>query len=177
MLATLACLALAQGRILTLGFQDDSGKWGAPLDSKKTTVFFFILKDCPISRKYSLEMKRLAKDYPSVTFYSVHADPADTVADAAKHRKEFGLPFASLLDPRGRLVRLAEVTTVPTAAVYGADRAWKYVGRIDDRFPALGVEREKPQRRDLRIALDEVLAGKPVSVARTPVIGCVVPKG
>lgn len=167
---------LAQGPILTLGFQDDAGKWCAPLDQKKTTVFFFILSDCPVARKYSQEMKRLANDYPSVLFYSVHADTSVTVAEAAKHRKEFALPFASLLDPRRRLVRMAQVTTVPTAAVYGADRAWKYVGRIDDRFPTLGVERQKPLHRDLRKALDEVLAGKPVSVAKTPVVGCVVPK-
>jgi hypothetical protein len=173
-LLALSPLSPPQGRMIA-GFQDDTGHWQAPLAQNKTAVLFFVLAECPIARKYSQEMKRLAKDYPSVSFFAVHADPAATVAQAKAHRKEFGLPFPSLLDPQRRLIKTANVTAVPTAALFGADGRLKYSGRIDDRFPTLGVERPKPRRQDLRIALDEHLTGKPVSTPHTPVVGCTLP--
>jgi hypothetical protein len=49
-----------------------------------------------------------------------------------------------------------------------------YRGRIDDQF-GVGYQRpNKPTRRDLAVALDEVLAGKPVSVAQTAAAGCLI---
>src|SRR5207248_6008779 len=38
----------------------------------------------------------------------------------------------------------------------------------------IGYERSQPSRRDLAIALDEVLAGKPVSQPYIPVAGCLI---
>jgi hypothetical protein len=49
-----------------------------------------------------------------------------------------------------------------------------YLGRIDDRFPDLGVRREEPTTHELRDALDAVLAGKPVETPRTLAVGCFI---
>src|SRR5207237_2159542 len=49
----------------------------------------------------------------------------------------------------------------------------RYQGRIDDQF-GLGFQRPQPLRHDLASALDEVLAGKQVSQATTPVAGCLI---
>ncbi|AIE87456.1 redoxin domain-containing protein [Fimbriimonas ginsengisoli] len=176
MLAALLTFPQLAPGLATLGFQNENGRWVAPLASKRPTVFFFILADCPIARQYSEEFKRLVHDYPSVSFYAVHADPSATLKVAKTHRREYRLPCPELLDPRQRLVRMAQATAVPTAALFSAEGRVKYSGRIDDRFPALGIQRPKPGRRDLRVALDEYLAGKPISVPRTPVVGCVIPK-
>src|SRR5262249_30256997 len=48
-----------------------------------------------------------------------------------------------------------------------------YQGRIDDQF-GVGFQRPRPTRHDLAVALDEVLAGKQVSQATTPVAGCLI---
>jgi hypothetical protein len=48
-----------------------------------------------------------------------------------------------------------------------------YRGRIDDQF-GVGFQRPKPTRRDLAIALQEVLDGKPVSIARIQASGCLI---
>src|SRR5262249_42454145 len=59
------------------------------------------------------------------------------------------------------------------AFVLDANRAIRYQGRIDDQF-GVGYKRTAPTRRDLAEALDEVLTGKAVTTAATPVAGCLI---
>jgi len=49
----------------------------------------------------------------------------------------------------------------------------RYHGRIDDQY-GNGFRRDQPSRRDLEQALDELLAGKPISTPRTEVSGCLI---
>jgi hypothetical protein len=146
-------------------------------DGKRTTVLFFLTEECPISRKYSPEMARIARDYGTekFRFYAVHVDPSTTAAEAKAHAKAFRLPFSALLDPRHLAASKAGAKVVPTAAVYDAKGRLRYLGRIDDRFPALGVMRHKARRQDLRLALDDLISGGPVEVARTNAVGCTLP--
>src|SRR5436190_104648 len=46
-----------------------------------------------------------------------------------------------------------------------------YRGRIDDQYTP-GTNRTEPTRRDLELAIQEVLAGCAVSVMETPATGC-----
>src|SRR5262249_20638589 len=64
-------------------------------------------------------------------------------------------------------------TRVPSVAVLDGDFRVRYRGRIDDRYGA-GHRREKATRTDLVEALDEVLAGKSVSVAEAEADGCLI---
>ncbi|MEM7699215.1 MAG: methionine adenosyltransferase domain-containing protein, partial [Verrucomicrobiota bacterium] len=48
-----------------------------------------------------------------------------------------------------------------------------YRGRIDDQYEP-GARRSEPERADLRIAIEELLAGKSVTIAETPVEGCLI---
>ena len=146
-----------------------------PARDRRATVVVFVLAECPIARKFSPEMIRLAKDYGprGVRFLMAFAD-AESAAIRDQMR-DYGLGFPGARADR-RLIALAHAVAVPTAALVGSDGKVAYVGRIDDRFPALGVQREV-RRHDLRIALDQFLAGRPVLPARTPVVGCALPSG
>ena len=55
--------------------------------------------------------------------------------------------------------------------VLDESRAVRYRGRIDDQY-AIGARRAEPTRRDLAVALKELLAGRDVSVPLTPSSGC-----
>ena len=48
-----------------------------------------------------------------------------------------------------------------------------YAGRIDDQY-GIGFQKPKPTRKDLAVAIDEVLAGKSVSQATTEAAGCLI---
>ncbi len=57
--------------------------------------------------------------------------------------------------------------------VIDSSHAVRYHGRVDDQYQP-GSRRAAPSRPDLALALDELLAGAPVSVPQTPVSGCVL---
>jgi hypothetical protein len=144
-----------------------------PTRDRKATVVFVVLADCPIARQYSPEMARLARAYreKGIRFVMAFADGSPNTIRT--QMKEFGLPFPAAKADRN-LVKFLQATTAPTAAIIAANGMVPYVGRIDDRFPTLGVQR-KPRHPDLRIALDQYLSHKPVSPSRTEVVGCGLP--
>ena len=142
----------------------------------KATVLLFVLADCPISNSYAPEIERIRKRYAAkgVAFFLVHCDPDATAAQARKHAKDYGLGCPVLLDPKHRLAKKAGATKAPEVAVLTPEGV-AYRGRIDDAYLDFGKRREKPGRRDLRLALDAVLAGKKPDKPTTPVIGCDLP--
>ena len=55
------------------------------------------------------------------------------------------------------------------------ERAIRYHGRIDDQYN-VGISRTKTTQNDLSAALDELLAGKPISKPTTTAVGCFIGK-
>ena len=160
---------------LTLKTVDGRSETLFPAEDRKATVLIVVLAECPVAQKYSPALQKIAKDYApkGVRFLMAFADGEP--AAIRTQMRAYALPFpAARTNPR--LLGMLKATAAPTAALIGADGGVAYVGRIDDRFPALGVQRT-PRRADLRIALDQFLAGKPVTPSRTPVVGCFLPNG
>ena len=61
----------------------------------------------------------------------------------------------------------------PEVIVLDSERRIRYRGRIDDQY-GVGYIRAEPQRQDLKVALEELLAGRTVSEPVTPVTGCLI---
>lgn len=141
---------------------------GAPMipgTQGRTTVVLFISTQCPISNAYNARMADLAREFPQVAFIGVNPNLHETEAEVAEHARRAGFPFRVLRD-----VALADrmnVHITPTAVLLDASGAERYRGRIDDHKDETLV-----RRRHLRIAIEEVLAGKTVSVAETEAVGC-----
>ncbi len=144
----------------------------------RAAVAVFVTADCPIANQYLPELRDIAAEYEArgVRFTLVQVDPTLDAGRAIEHAEAYGVRVPVLVDRTHELVRGAGVTMTPEVAVFGHDGTLKYRGRIDDRFPRLGDRRVEPLRRDLRIALDELLTGCEVSVPRTEVVGCPVPE-
>jgi hypothetical protein len=145
--------------------------------SRKASVLIFITTDCPVANGYAPEIKRITAEYEprGVAVYLVHAD-ADVTADrAAQHAKEYGYANTVLLDREQLLVKATGATVTPEAALLSPRGELLYLGRIDDRVADFGQKREVIAHRELRDALDAVLAGRPVPVARTKALGCYIP--
>lgn len=142
----------------------------------RALALIFVGTECPIANGYAPEIKRLHEEYAprGVTLCVVYADPDLELEEAAHHAAEYGFPCPALLDPQLTLARRVGATVVPEAAVLvGKDVVYR--GRIDDLYPAFGKRRPEPTQRELRAALDAVLAGRPVATPRVPAIGCDIP--
>jgi len=170
----LATLATAQAP-----FADLDGRLHYPLQSgtNKATVLIFILADCPVANSYAPEINRLVAEYTPrrVQFFLVHVDDALTQEEAAKHARDFGYQCPVLIDRDHALVRRTGVTITPEVAVLGPEERRLYRGRIDNQQAALGKRRPRPTTRDLRDALDAIVAGKPVKHPETKAVGCYIP--
>ncbi len=160
-----------------------SGGSVAPLEFRgkipaKAKVVVFIAHDCPISNKYAPEINTLTQEYTpkGVQFFIVYAESDLKPEGARKHAKEFRFTATTLLDSKHTLSKALGAKVTPEAFLVGSDGKTRYRGRIDDRFVDFGKERHRPTSRDLRNALDNTLAGKPVSPAQTKSIGCYIPE-
>lgn len=141
----------------------------------KPTVVIFIALDCPISNGYAPEINRICEAYEKkdVQCFLAHADDV-TAESARKHAKDFGFKCPVLIDSKHVLVKRAQATITPEAAVFSADGALKYHGRINDLYVDLGKKRAAATTQDLREAIDAVLAGKEVKAEKTQAVGCVI---
>ena len=148
----------------------------APEPGGATAVVFYST-ECPISNAYSPTLAVLRESHPSPKFRMVGicVDADLPRADIAKHAKEFGLNFPIAVDRDGLLAAGLGVKVTPEAVVLDHDLRARYRGRIDDQYAARGKRNAQPQTAELREAVEAVLAGRDVAVARVDAVGCPVP--
>lgn len=142
----------------------------------KAIVLVFTTIDCPISNRYAPVVRRLHEKFggKGVRFWLVFPNPTDTPDAVRSHLKRFAYHVDALRDPRQELVRLAQVTVAPEAAILDRAGRTMYRGRIDDRYVDLGVERPAPTRRDLEEALLAILEERPVAQRTSHAVGCLL---
>jgi thiol-disulfide isomerase/thioredoxin len=143
----------------------------------RATVLLFVSTECPISNRYAPTIIRMVQEFAaqSIGFYLVQSDSDLSPAAAEEHATEFKLTIPILMDPTQILAAKLGVKVTPTAVIVNPAGEIQYRGRVDDRNIDLGKYRDAPKREDLKIALKEILSGKPVSQPETKVIGCFLP--
>lgn len=141
----------------------------------EATVLLFISHECPIANRYAPEIGRIYGDYKDkgVQFVRVYVGDQELAEKFVAHGSEFGLKMSGIIDYQRKVAKLVGARVTPEAAVFGRDGRLLYRGRIDNQNIEHGKIREG-YRRDLRVALDEILAGKPVSMPTTSAIGCFI---
>ncbi len=144
---------------------------------QKATVLFFVATDCPIANRMAPELGRIVRTYQpkGVSFLFVYVDPSQSKKQVLDHLKEYKLNAPGILDTKHRLVDLGGATVTPQAVVFAGTGKMVYRGRINDLFLEHGRSRNVPQTQDLRVALDQFLAGKKIAVPQTPALGCTIP--
>jgi peroxiredoxin/mono/diheme cytochrome c family protein len=141
----------------------------------KAFVVVFLGTECPLANLYVPTLLELHGEYATkgVQFLAVNSNAQDAFARVAGHAQEREIPFPVLKDFDHRAADAFGATRTPEVFLLDAGRVIRYHGRIDDQY-AVGVRRDKPTRRDLALALDELLAGKPIRVPRTELSGCII---
>ncbi len=139
---------------------------------KVATVIMCMSVDCPISNEFLPAIQKLAKKYGSqgVQFLGIDPNAGETLADMAEYARTRKLEFPFLRDEEARISRRLLFSVTPEARVFDGQGKIVYRGRIDDRYRAGGGG--VPRTAELAEALDELLAGKPVSKSNTRPVGC-----
>jgi peroxiredoxin len=156
--------------------KDSAGKsWSlADVRDRKAVVVLFLGTECPINNQYLPRLAELHKTYSDqVAFVAINSNVHDTPTRISGHIKANGIPFPVLKDSANVVADDFGARRTPEAFILSPAGKVLYQGRIDDQI-GIGYKRKQPTRHDLVAALDEVLAGKPVSVAKTDVAGCLI---
>jgi hypothetical protein len=140
----------------------------------KATLFLFLSTECPVSNAYTSRIVRLAGEYPArgVRVFGVSPNDHETADVVTRYAAERGYRFPIVKDKGGALAARLGARMTPEAVVLDSTGRVRYRGRIDD-----SKDTTKVHSQDLRAALDAVLAGKPVAVARTEAFGCAIQSG
>lgn len=143
------------------------------LKQPKAAVLVFLSFDCPMSNSYAQTLADLAKAYRErgVSFIGICTND-ESLAWIAKQAEAFAIPFPVYADTEQRAMEALRATVTPEVFVLDSQFTLRYRGRIDDAYAARLKKNRQVTRHDLRAALDEVVAGKPVTMAVTQAIGC-----
>ena len=94
---------------------------------------------------------------------------AGPCTELAIEAKEAGYTFPYLYDESQAVARAYQAACTPDLFLFDREKRLVYRGQLDDSRPGNGIP---VTGKDLRVALDAVLAGKPVPKDQKPSIGC-----
>jgi thiol-disulfide isomerase/thioredoxin len=150
----------------------------------KLLAIVFESNHCPVSMLYETRIKKIYDDYRNkgVAVVAINPNnpaavrldeqgytdvtdslPAMKIRSAYRHRD---WPYLYDGDTQATAAKFGAVAT-PHIFVFDQDRKLRYQGHIDDN-----VNESLVKAQDARIAIDALLAGKPVPVPETRAFGC-----
>ncbi len=136
----------------------------------------FMCNHCPFVKHVAGALAGLAADYQKkgVAVVGINANdverfPDDSPQRMAEEAKSRGYTFPYLFDATQEVAREYRASCTPDFFLFDAQRRLVYRGQLDDSRPGNDVP---VTGRDLRAALDAVLAGRPVPPDQKPSIGC-----
>jgi peroxiredoxin len=143
---------------------------------KTALLVMFICRHCPYVQHVEQELAKMGRDYKDTGLGIVGIssnDPVQYPDDAPPRLKEMaerlGFTFPFCFDETQDVAKAYRATCTPDFYLFDGQRRLVYRGQLDDSRPG----NNKPVTgRDLRAAIDAVLAGKPVDSNQKASIGC-----
>ncbi|MCA9085366.1 MAG: redoxin domain-containing protein [Planctomycetaceae bacterium] len=155
--------------------QSDSND--AASEDVRIYVVCFLGTECPMARVYGPRLSRLADEFRDrgVRIIGVDSNRQDSMGEIRQFANDHSLAFPIVKDESSRIANQYGATRTPEVFVLDHSLRLRYHGRIDDQY-APGISRPHPDREDLRIAIEELLEGQPVTIAETTALGCLIGK-
>ena len=148
----------------------------ATFAGKKALLVMFICRHCPFVKHLQTELAQIGKDYAdrNVGIVAISANDATNYPDDAPDKlkemaQQLGFAFPFCYDESQETAKTYTAACTPDFFLFDADGRLVYRGQLDDSRPST----DKPVTgKDLRTALDAVLAAQPINPDQQPSIGC-----
>jgi peroxiredoxin len=144
--------------------------------ASRALLVAFICNHCPFVKHMRAEFAAFAREYAArglavVAIVSNDLDvyPQDGPDAMREEARSLGYVFPYLVDADQQTARAYRAACTPDFFLFDASRRLVYRGQFDDSRP--GSDRPVTGA-DLRLAVDAVLAGKPVDADQRPSLGC-----
>lgn len=131
---------------------------------------------CPYVRHIADALARFGRDYErsglamvAISANDVETHPDDAPGKMAEEARRRGYGFPYLYDATQEVAKAFRAACTPEFYLFDSSRRLVYRGQFDDSRPG---NRKQVTGRDLRAAVDAVLAGRAVSAEQKPSVGC-----
>ena len=157
---------------------DTGGKMVSLADFKSAAALLivFMCNHCPYVKHIRAGLAQLARDYQprgvavvGISSNDVVNYPQDSPARMAEEAKAAGYVFHYLYDETQAVAKAYHAACTPDMYLFDKDQRLVYRGQFDESRPGNNIP---VTGKDLRAAIDAVLAGKPVPPNQKPSIGC-----
>ncbi len=142
----------------------------------KVLAVIFMCNHCPYVKHIQDGLVEFGNDYADrdVAIVGISSNdpvayPEDTPEELGAVAERLGYRFPVLFDETQEVAKAYSAACTPDFFLFGPDRTLVYRGRFDESRPNSGVP---VTGADLRAALDNVLADRPVSNEQYPSMGC-----
>jgi peroxiredoxin len=144
--------------------------------TNKALLVIFLSRHCPYVQHVKAELARVGKDYVdrSVGIVAISANdvrnyPDDSPQNLKAMALELRLNYPLCYDASQTTAKAYTAACTPDLFLFDENRKLVYRGQLDDSRPGNNT---LVTGRDLRSALDAVLAGRPVPPDQKPSLGC-----
>lgn len=138
-------------------------------------VVVFTCNHCPYAKAVEERLVELQRDYAprgvrlcAINPNDERAYPDDSFAHMVERARDKRFNFPYLRDESQEVARAYDAACTPDLFVFDRQRKLVYNGRLDDNWQ----DPSKVQRKELRMALDAVLAGGALGWEPVPSMGC-----
>jgi len=143
---------------------------------KKALLVMFICAHCPYVKHIEKGLAALGKDYAgeplgivAISSNDAVTHPDDSPAGLKQQSVSLGFNFPYLYDESQAVAHAYKAACTPDFFLFDENFRLVYRGQFDSSRPGNGIP---VTGEDLRLAIDLVLAGKPVPTKQRPSIGC-----
>ncbi|HZD51281.1 MAG TPA: thioredoxin family protein [Silvibacterium sp.] len=142
----------------------------------KGLLVMFICRHCPFVKHLEKALAQLGRDYEGsgVGIVAISSNdaanyPDDAPGSLAEQARQLGFTFPYLYDETQDVARAYDATCTPDFFLFDNGLKLVYRGQFDDSRPGNAIP---VTGKDLRAALDALIAGEPISTEQRPSIGC-----
>ena len=143
---------------------------------QKALLVVFICAHCPYVKHIEKGLAALGKEYAgkplglvAISSNDAESHPADNPAGLKQQAETLGFNFPYLYDETQAVAHAYKAACTPDFFLFDGNLRLAYRGQFDSSRPGNGFP---VTGENLRAAIDQVLAGKPVPAEQRPSIGC-----
>lgn len=176
-------MSLTPSTMLPLGtlapafsLEDASTGQQVALKTGRPTLVMFICNHCPYVKHVAAELAALGSEYMergvgvyAISSNDISAYPQDAPAKMRETAREQSYTFPYLFDESQNVAKAYQAACTPDFYVFDKEMRCVYRGQLDDSRPGNSIP---VTGRDLRAALDALLAGRAISAEQKPSVGC-----
>ena len=177
-MALVESIKIASGTVMPdFELKDPYGKIykGSQVYGKKGLLVAFTCNHCPYAQAIWPRLIQLAQEASKLGVNTVGINPnihpgyPDDAPERMKEKiKEWGIGFPYLVDETQQTAQAFRAQCTPDIYLFNKERKLVYHGRIDDNWK----EEDKVTREELKEAMNNMAAGRPIDSKQMPSMGC-----